>query len=284
MLPGLASFKYEIQSAAVNSSTNDLTIVFRVLKGVSPTPPAGQFLSAPADADYTPVTFVAPAPSVSNPLAGFSGSPSFLLAYATSQDGITAPSDFNNSGIKQQQPLSVSIAQLLSTNNAATIGSMSGPDASGFYTATILGSGTRAFPVGAKMRTVALQAYFTQLNAPTDNVGGTGNVARHAISVLKTVTGDTARRTIVDAAKCASCHEWFEGHGGNRVYETQVCVMCHNTGLATSGRGISDAVLNTYNTNTASGVPVAGTGAFTRADRKLLADWTFSASAVRRWR
>ena len=104
VLPTLASFKYEIYSAAVNSTTNDLTIVFRVLKGVSPTPPAGQFLSAPADADYAPVTFVAPAPSVSNPLAGFSGGPSFLLAYATSQDGITAPSDFNNSGIKQQQP------------------------------------------------------------------------------------------------------------------------------------------------------------------------------------
>ena len=125
------------------------------------------------------------------------------------------------------------------------------------------------------MRTVALQGYFTQLGAPTDNVGGTGNVARHAISVLKTVTGDTARRTIVDADKCASCHEWFEGHGGNRVYETQVCVMCHNTGLATSGRGIADSVLDTYNTNTASDMPIAGTGAFTRADRKLLADWTF---------
>ena len=73
VLPSLASFKYEIQSAAVNSGTNNVTIVFRVLKGVSPTPPAGQFLSAPADADYTPVTFVAPAASVSNPLAGFSG-------------------------------------------------------------------------------------------------------------------------------------------------------------------------------------------------------------------
>ena len=56
--------------------------------------------------------------------------------------------------------------------------------------------------------------------------------------------------------------------------------MCHNTGLATSGRGISDAVLNTYNTNTASGVPVAGTGAFTRADRKLLADWAFPFSGA----
>jgi hypothetical protein len=152
---------------------------------------------------------------------------------------------------------------------------MSGPDASGYYTATLIGNGTRAFPVGAKMRTVALQAYFTQLGAPTDQFAGTGNVARHAISVLKTVTGDTARRTIVDPTKCASCHEWFEGHGGNRVYETQVCVMCHNTGLATSGRGISDATLSAWNTNTEPNTPTNGAGAFSRADRSLLQDWTF---------
>ena len=41
VLPGLASFRYEIKSSAVNSASNDVTIVFRVLKGVSPTPPAG---------------------------------------------------------------------------------------------------------------------------------------------------------------------------------------------------------------------------------------------------
>ncbi len=130
---------------------------------------------------------------------------------------------------------------------------MSGPDGSGYYTATIKGNGSAvcggsttpvkcSFPSGAKMRTVALQSYFTQVSAPTDNVGGTGNVARHAISVVNTVNGDTARRTIVNAEKCSACHEWFEGHGGNRVKETQVCVMCHNTGLATSGRGIADAI------------------------------------------
>ena len=66
------------------------------------------------------------------------------------------------------------------------------------------------------------------------------------ISVVKAVTGDTVRRTVVDKAKCANCHEWFEGHGGNRVYQTQVCVMCHVPGLATSGRGISDAALAAY--------------------------------------
>jgi hypothetical protein len=130
------------------------------------------------------------------------------------------------------------------------------------------------------MRTVALQGYFTQVGAPLDNQGATGDVARHAISVLKTVTGDTARRTIVNADKCAGCHEWFEGHGGNRVYETQVCVMCHNTGLATSGRGISDATLTAYNGNTAPNTPTASTGAFTLDDRKILTEWGFNLSAT----
>jgi OmcA/MtrC family decaheme c-type cytochrome len=284
VIPGLATFTYEIESAAVNATTNDLTIKFRIQQQVA------DATGSVTNVAKAPVTFVAAAASVSNPLAGFTGSPSFLLAYALPQDGITTSlADFNNTGIKQGQPISVSIAQLLSTSNAATIGSLAGPDPSGFYTATILGNsatGTAcggatpakcAFPVGAKLRTVALQGYFTQLNAPLDpaNPGTTGAVARHAISVLKTVTGDSARRTVVAADKCASCHEWFEGHGGNRVYETQVCVMCHNPNLASSGRGISDATLAAYNGNTAPNTPTANTGAFTLDDRKILADWTF---------
>jgi OmcA/MtrC family decaheme c-type cytochrome len=278
ILPTLAAFQYEIQSAAVSSGSNNVTVVFRILKGVAPAPASGQYLSAPTR--YDPVTLLPAAAGLRNPLAGFSGSPSFLLAYAMTQDGISAPSDFNNLGIKQQQPISVSVANLLDTTNAATIGTLAGPDASGYYTATLLGAGTAAcggsstpvkcvFPAAAKMRTVALQGYFSQLGAPTDNQGGTATVARHAISVVKTVTGDTARRTIVDAEKCASCHEWFEGHGGNRVKETQVCVMCHNTGLASSGRGISDATLTTYHT-------AAPSSTFSLDDRKILAEWTFN--------
>ena len=293
ILPGLAAFQYEIKSAAVDSTSNDATIVFRILKGVAPPAASGQYLSTPTT--YDPVTFLPPASGMSAPLAGFTGSPSFLLAYALPQDGISSPSDFNNFGIKQQQPISVSIAALLNTAtsatgaNTTTVGSLSGPDASGYYPATIRGNGSAVcggatpvkcnFPAGAKMRTVALQGYFTQVGAPTDNQGGTGSVARHAISVLKTVTGDTARRTIVAANKCAGCHEWFEGHGGNRVYETQVCVMCHNTGLATSGRGIADATLQAYYNNTAPNTPTANTGAFTLDEKAILTEWGFNALA-----
>ena len=259
ILPGLATFTYDIKSAAVNAA-NDLIIEFGIRQRI-----------APSTTD-TLVTLVSPAPGVNASLAGYSGGPSFLLASTMSQDGVATPADYNNQSAKQSQPRSVSIANLLNTSNAAN--GMLAPSTTtpGYYVATIKGSGAWAFPVGAKMRAVALQGYYTQLNAPTDPLGGTGSVGRHAISVVKAVTGDAVRRTVVDANKCAGCHEWFEGHGGNRVYETQVCIFCHNPGLATSGRGISDATLAAY--DTASG----GRGNFTIKDNALLAEWGFNKS------
>ena len=218
---GLKNISYEIKSAAVDATTNKTTVVFRVL------------------VDGAPATFKAPAAGMANPLDGFTGSPSFLLAYATdatASDGVKAPADYTNAGVKQAQPISVSIANLLDTGKTAD-GSLSAPDASGYYTATLLGTGTKKFPVGATMRAVGLQGYFTQVSPAA---------ARHAISVVKEVTGDAVRRKVVDPEKCASCHEWFEGHGGNRVYQTQVCVMCHVPGLATSGRQIPDSTMNTW--------------------------------------
>ncbi|HWP12742.1 MAG TPA: OmcA/MtrC family decaheme c-type cytochrome [Ramlibacter sp.] len=218
---GLKNISYEIKSAAVDA-TNKLTVVFKVM------------------VDGVPATFKAPAAAMANPLAGFTGSPSFLLAYATdatATDGIKAPADYTNAGNKQAQAISVSIANLLDTTKTAD-GSLSAtPDSQGYYTATFLGTGTKKFPVGATMRAVGLQGYFTQVSPAA---------ARHAISVVKEVTGDAVRRKVVDPEKCSSCHEWFEGHGGNRVYQTQVCVMCHVPGLATSGRQIPDSTMNTW--------------------------------------
>ena len=219
---GLASFTYDIKSATVNAA-NDLIIEFGIKQRI-----------APSTTD-TLITLAPPAASVPNPLPGFTGGPSFLLAFAVPQDGIATPADYNNigSGQNNAQPRSVSIANLLGTDNAANgtlVPSTANP---GYYTATIKGSGAWKFPVGAKMRAVALQGYFTQVSPA---------LRRHAISVVKAVTGDAVRRTIVDPAKCSNCHEWFEGHGGNRVYETQVCVTCHVPGIVTSGRGIADAI------------------------------------------
>ena len=113
--------------------------------------------------------------------------------------------------------------------------------------------GTKIFPAGAKLRSVSLQGYFTQVSPAA---------ARHAISVVKAVTGDDVRRKVVEPAKCANCHEWFEGHGGNRVYEVQVCVQCHVPGLTTSGRG---------NLGCGAEQPVT----FTASRQKILTFWKF---------
>lgn len=249
---GLASFRYEIKSASVNTS-NEVKIEFGIWQKVAPS------------TTESLVTFVAPAASVSAPLAGFTGGPSFLLPFAVSQDGITTPSDYNNigSGSASAQPRSVSIAALLSTNNAANGSVVPSTTNPGYYTATIKGAWT--YPAGAKLRAVALQGYFSQITPPASASAANG---RHAISVVQPIAGDTARRRIVDSEKCAGCHEWFEGHGGNRVYEIQVCTACHVPGLATSGRGIEDAAAGTF--------PGLNNWNFDLASTKIINDWGFN--------
>jgi hypothetical protein len=135
ILDGLATFTYDIKSAAVNGA-NDLTIEFGIKQRI-----------APSTTD-TLVTLANPAPSVSASLAGFSGGPSFLLAYALPQDGVATPVDYNNLGRPQAQPRSVSVAALLSTNNAANGTLAASTATAGYYIATIKGSGAVGLPGG----------------------------------------------------------------------------------------------------------------------------------------
>ena len=210
---GAVNFSYEIIDATVNAS-NQAVINFRILS------------------DGTPVTFGTFAPGATM-LTGFTGSPSFLVAYALPQDGIAAPADYNNLGKAAAQPASVSITNLWN----GTQGTLTGT--AGNYTATLT-TAASLFPADATLRAVALQGYFTQ-SAGTNGIAAA--TARHTISTVKPVTGDTARREVIDNAKCANCHEWFEGHGGNRVYDMKVCVFCHVPNLSTSGRGVDTALL-----------------------------------------
>ncbi len=229
---GLVSFSYLIDSATVDA-TNKVKIVFAIQQQTAPS---------------TTKTF-ATLPLSSN----FTGGPSFLLAYALAQDGITTPADYNNLGRSQAQPISVSLASLVAGTSGTLVASAS---KAGYYEATI----TSGFPAGAKMRSVGLQGYWTQVSPAA---------ARHTISVVKSVTGDTARRQVVDATKCANCHEWFEGHGGNRVIGKEtgssaelICMQCHVPGLATSGRRIPDTGANSMTTY-----------AWTADDKKVLQEW-----------
>jgi hypothetical protein len=103
------------------------------------------------------------------------------------------------------------------------------PDASGYYTATLLGTGAKKFPVGAKMRAVALQGYFTQVSPAA---------ARHDFG--QEVTGDAVRRKVVDADKCSTATSGSATAGT----KTQVRDV-PRTGPATSGRSIPDSTMNT---------------------------------------
>lgn len=219
---GAVNFTYEIIGATVNAS-NQAVINFRIL------------------ADGTPIDLT------TYPPTGFTGGPSFLVAYALPQDdmagnlpptnNVATPAEYNNRGKSAAQPASVSLANLFN----GTQGTLSG--ASGNYTATLT-SAASLFPVGATMRAVALQGYFTQ-SAGTNGIAVA--TARHTISVVKPVTGDAVRREVIENAKCANCHEWFEAHGGNRVYDMKVCVFCHVPNLSTSGRGANPANMSADN-------------------------------------
>ena len=228
---GAANFTYVISSVTVTNTTQPV-IKFTILKdGLATT--------------FTGTGSTASTPPADAVLAGFSGSPSFLIAYA---DGTRSTIDHNNLGKSAAQPASVSIAYLLVSGATNTRGTITGP-VSGEYTATITDP-AYGFPAGSTLRTVALQGYFTQdgmeaslnedLNGDGDLLDG---LARHSVSVVKEVAGET-RRSIVDPAKCAKCHEIFEGHGGNRNISkdttgTIVCVLCHVPNLSSSGTTVN---------------------------------------------
>ena len=96
---------------------------------------------------------------------------------------------------------------------------------------------------------------FLVAHSQTNFQGSGTSLARHTVSVIKGVTGDPARRDVVDSAKCGNCHEWFEGHGGNRVYTVAVCSVCHNPNLSSSGRAANVANVSS---STAEALTAAG--------------------------
>lgn len=238
VLFGAVNFSYEISSVTVTASTQPV-IKFRILNKDT----------------ATPIVFNGTTSGTGgNPLSGFTGAPSFVIAYAVAQNGIV-PAEYNNlgNGLAASQPQTASIANLTSADPnwayapTTSFGSLSAPDASGYYTATITNA-ARGFPAGSTMRAVGLQGAFTQL-AGTNGIAA--NTARNAISVVKGVTGDTQRRAIIDPTKCGNCHEGLELHGGSRVLglgsdptQPVVCVMCHVPNLSSSGRWASLANLS----------------------------------------
>lgn len=213
---GVYKIGLEIKSVAVTgaSGSHQAQVVYRILK------------------DNVPVTLNTP--TTSYLINNVDGSPSIYVAYAEAQDGIANPADWNksiNSTVKALRD-----AQ---TNGNTGAAKQTGPDASGYYTATL----SNTIPDAATMVTAALGVNyqgFVQLNhASYPN----GIRLREPQFAMKTATGYTARRSIVSNAKCNGCHGQLgispSFHGGARN-NGEGCAICHTPNNATGHTGAAN--------------------------------------------
>ncbi len=157
------------------------------------------------------------------------GTPDIYVAYGLPQDGITAPVDWTTT---------VS-AHVIDIRDGKSGNSQTGPDASGYYTAT-LGA---TIPDAATMVTAALGVNyngFVQLNLPAY---AKGIRLREPKFAIKTADGVTARRAIVSADKCNSCHGQLgvspSFHSGARN-NGEGCAMCHTPNNSTGHTGAAN--------------------------------------------
>lgn len=249
---GVGNFTYDLKSVTLNASRQPV-VTFRI------------------NLDGTPVTSFATPTTLVNanggatvldpafqPIPGYVGGPSLYVAYAMPQDGITGPADFNVTS-------SVSLANLLVPSGSPKAGTLTGPDGQGYFTATLTGDligqpdpvnpVISASPItvsaSAKMVTGAIIGSFTQINLANypytpgnvlvnPNVSASGGLVRPTLlkQVLATISGNTARRTVVGSAKCDSCHDQLgispNFHSGARNDAT-ACAFCHTPNRTSSG-------------------------------------------------
>jgi OmcA/MtrC family decaheme c-type cytochrome len=156
--PGAIKVSYDIQSVKRDTSMNPV-IVFRMLQnGVS-------------------VPFNNPA-SATEMWNGFFGAPSVYFVWAVAQDGVAAPADFNASAS----------AWLKGLWNGTGAGTLTGPDANGFYTATLTGV---TVPDGAVMLSGGLGYTYTLSNNNT--TGGSPPLTQ--IGVMEPINSNLALGT-----------------------------------------------------------------------------------------
>jgi OmcA/MtrC family decaheme c-type cytochrome len=216
---------------------------------------------------------VFPDPATATELVpNFVGSPSAYFVFAVPQDGKTAPADFNASAsayIKNVWNGTGTCSNAASTTNRTGAGTMTGPDASGFYTlrltcaivpasATMLTGGigytyslgSRQSPANPDLDFVNNTQPLTQTNLAaypytpnkkadgvTPGYGGIGGLIVPAPDVSMVASGFTGRRAIVDNTKCASCHVSLgvgpDFHAGQRN-DAGTCNWCHRPNQTSS--------------------------------------------------
>ena len=178
----------------------------------------------------------------------YMGAPGVYLVWSVPQDGIDAPTDFNASAS----------LYLKDVWRGAAAGSLTGPDADGYYTVTFTGI---QIPMTAKMlsgglgHTYALFGGFpptpplAQTNLPSYPVTATAIPGRTGFlgglivvtpNKQTVATGFQARRTIVDNAKCNACHQKLgpfaeEAFHAGQNNDATTCSWCHVPNKTSSG-------------------------------------------------
>ncbi|HIJ87165.1 MAG TPA: OmcA/MtrC family decaheme c-type cytochrome [Desulfuromonadales bacterium] len=180
-------------------------------------------------------------------MPGFVGTPGVYFAFAVPQDNIAAPADYNaTAGANLKNIYYTSIGKT-GGSTPAVASTMTGPDATGYYTATLT---TVKIPVSATMLTGGLGYQYdypnnqplTQMNVtgvpPYDLTTKIGGLIMAPTNVVKVATGYSGRRAIVANAKCNACHVQLgvkpQFHVGQRN-DAPTCSFCHNTNRVNSG-------------------------------------------------
>jgi OmcA/MtrC family decaheme c-type cytochrome len=245
---GAVAVSYDIQSVSVNASKQPV-IVFRILQN-----------GARKDLNDFATTTPNPATGQKEIWDNFMGSPSLYFVFAVPQDGIMQPADFNSSASGYLRSI------WNSTSSGTGKGTLSGPDANGYYTGTLTGV---TIPTSAVMLTGGLGYSYnvtstlplTQtarlapgtpddgtpfpdypVTAPTatgqtNKMGGLIVIAPNA---QKVAAGFNPRRPIVEDARCNACHQELGTftedafHAGQRNDGT-TCAWCHTPNRTSSG-------------------------------------------------
>lgn len=199
-------FRYIIESVAVNANRQPV-IRFRIQQRVNAGAAFADMDLLAARASYSPV--------YGGASTQLSGAPNFALIYSTTGTDW----DLN---LPNGQPATASVGSLAGAFGVAVaspVGTLTA-NGDGSYTTTL----NATYPAEATRRAIFMQGYFqlgtTRLDTP---------------SPLTFVSGDTARREVVEKDKCLGCHGGIGFHGGNRVDDPLVCAGCHNPRLTSSG-------------------------------------------------
>jgi len=212
---GVFKIKTEIKSVSTASVTGgkQATVVYRILSDRG------------TGGALTPVTLNATGFLMDN----VDGTPSIYVTYGVKQDGVAVVADWT---------ASVS-ATVLNIRNGASGNSQTGPDADGYYTAKL----ATLLPADAALVNAWIGVNyngFVQLNHPDYPKG----IRLRDISTIVAASTANARRTIVSAAKCNSCHGQLgvepSFHSGARN-NPQGCAIggCHSETYASHAGGSS---------------------------------------------